>query len=103
MAHFFGSIRGSRGRETRCGTQSSGLQVEAAGWHFGVKVNMFVNNEGEDSAEVWLTGGSNAKSAPRLLGVFRLSDLQAPPIVIRTDPSLDGLAEETAALLAKEV
>jgi hypothetical protein len=32
MSHFYGTLQGARGPATRCGTKSSGVTVQAAGW-----------------------------------------------------------------------
>jgi hypothetical protein len=55
MAHFYGTIQGSRGQATRCGTKSSDLETVAASWEGSVHVRL-VHNEvtGVDMATVWL-------------------------------------------------
>ena len=41
MAHFLGSIQGSRGEASRLGTKSSGLDVTAASWSGSVRVRLW--------------------------------------------------------------
>lgn len=45
MAHFYGTLQGSRGQATRCGAQSSGLQTVAASWEGSVHVRLFYDAE----------------------------------------------------------
>jgi hypothetical protein len=55
MAHFYGTLKGSRGEATRCGTKSSGVQVTAASWSGAVTVELYHNAEtGQDMAHVYL-------------------------------------------------
>ena len=77
MSHFYGSMQGSRGLTTRCGTANSGMTVHVRGWDFGVEVDVFEDgNTGEDMARVYLTGGSNG-SGRQYLGTFSTKDLEA--------------------------
>lgn len=59
MSRFYISARGSRGEVTRTGQPSSGVHAHVRGWDCGVIVDGFVNADGEDCFEVYLTGGSN--------------------------------------------
>jgi hypothetical protein len=55
MAHFYGTLKGSRGEATRCGTKSSGLQITAASWAGAVAVELYQNTAtGEDMCHVYL-------------------------------------------------
>ena len=40
MSHFYGTLRGSRGRATRCATKKSGLVSIAASWAGCIKVSI---------------------------------------------------------------
>ena len=40
MSHFYGTLEGSRGGATRCGTKQSGLTTRAAGWQGCITVNV---------------------------------------------------------------
>lgn len=53
MAHFYGTLKGSRGEATRCGTKASGLVAYAASWHGAVRSEVFVKDD-EDWARIEL-------------------------------------------------
>lgn len=55
MAHFYGTIKGTRGEASRLGGKSSGLQTYAASWAGAVRVYLYVNDAGVDMARVSLT------------------------------------------------
>ena len=40
MSHFYGTVQGSRGKATRCGS-SMGLQTIAASWSGAIKVQLY--------------------------------------------------------------
>jgi hypothetical protein len=55
MSHFYGSLKGTKGRATRCGHKSSGLMTEAASYSGCVEVCLVHNEKtGEDMASVYL-------------------------------------------------
>jgi len=54
MAHFYGMLKGSRGRATRCGTRTSGMDTTAASWDGAVSVSLY-ERDGRDYARVALT------------------------------------------------
>jgi hypothetical protein len=55
MAHFYGTLNGSRGEATRCGTKNSGMRAVAASWSGAVESELFVDPAtGEDFVEVSL-------------------------------------------------
>lgn len=76
MSHFYASIQGNRGEATKTGTKISGVHGHIRGWDFGIKVDMYINDAGEDTARVYLTGGSNGYDADKLLGIFTEKDLK---------------------------
>lgn len=76
MAHFYANIQGNRGEVTRMGTAKSGISGHIRGWNVGVRVYMGVDDEGNDVATVFLTGGSNGRCAPKILGNFTSKDLE---------------------------
>jgi len=41
MSHFYGTLKGTRGGATRCGTKSSGLKVIAASWFGAIRVQVW--------------------------------------------------------------
>lgn len=85
MAHFLGTLQGSRGRASRLGTKASGLLTTAASWQGAVQVSLwhegktFAHPDGQDMARVELIPWRGA-GVSRLLyeGPVRgdLSDLQ---------------------------
>lgn len=58
MSHFYGSIQGSKGQATRCGTKKSGISAHIRGWNVGARVDIFTNEQGQDEVRVSKTGGS---------------------------------------------
>ena len=55
MAHFYGTLQGSRGGATRLGTKNSGLNVTAASWEGAVDVYLTYDTENKvDIATVYL-------------------------------------------------
>lgn len=74
MAHFRGTIKGTRGEASRLGTAKSGLIVNANGWDFGVKV--ILKEDGHDIADIYLTGGSHDAEIPVYLGSFSVDHLK---------------------------
>jgi hypothetical protein len=69
MAQFYGSMTGSRGEATRCGTKNSGFSAHIRGWDIGAVIEMRHEN-GKDVCVVWITRGSNGNGSPVLLGRF---------------------------------
>lgn len=57
---FFGEITNNRNTPvSRGGDARYGISAHIRGWDTGVKVRMFVDENGQDSILVSLTGGSN--------------------------------------------
>ena len=55
MAHFYGTLNGSRGEATRCGTKNSGMTTHAASWAGAVRTRLWHDSEtGQDMARVEL-------------------------------------------------
>ena len=52
MSHFYGTLQGSRGEATRCGTASSGIETYAASWKGAIRVEVFVDKNGKDAYRV---------------------------------------------------
>ena len=60
MAHFRGTVEGSRGEASRLGTKNSGLLVSANGWDIGVDVELdFDEDLHQDVVRVFKTEGTN--------------------------------------------
>jgi hypothetical protein len=71
MAHFSGTVRGSRGEASRLGDKESGLRTETNGWRAGVTViaktlpDFVVADRGEDEFAIYVTEGSgNPQTKP---------------------------------------
>lgn len=73
MAHFYGSMEGSRGEATRCGTEKSGITAHVRGWNIGCRAGCF-SDAGGDYVEIIVTSGSNGAGLPLRLGTFRMVD-----------------------------
>lgn len=74
MAHFYAEIQGNRGEATRMGTEKSGIYGHIRGWDVGISVYGGVDDNGEDSFDVWLTSGSNGYGAKKKIGTFTRKD-----------------------------
>lgn len=82
MAHFYAGIQGNRGRATRLGTRSSGIDGFVNGWDTGVSIRASYDHEtGKDEIHLYATHGSNDSSSTYLGkivdGVF-IKSSQAP-------------------------
>lgn len=76
MAHFYGSMSGSRGETTRMGTKGSGLQAHVRGWDVGVVAQMYHDERtGKDLVILTLTSGSNGRKQGKRIGTFSADDL----------------------------
>ncbi len=58
MSHFYADIQGNRGGATRGGSKDSGINGHIRGWHSGVRVACYVDDEGRDVVDVYATHGS---------------------------------------------
>jgi len=54
MSRFYGTVQGSRGEATRCGTPASGIATYTAGWSGAVHAYVF-DKDGRDWCRVELT------------------------------------------------
>jgi len=75
MSHFYGTLQGSRGEATRCGTKDSGIVTYAAGWNGAIRVVVW-EEENVDRYTVSLTswqgsGGSSLHLATGILSAQR--------------------------------
>ena len=48
MSHFYGTMKGSRGEATRCGTKKSGMVITAASWNGAIQVQLYHGSDGVD-------------------------------------------------------
>ena len=54
MSHFYGTLQGSRGETTRCGTKKSGLVTYAASWSGAIRTHVWHDHQiKRDRYEVW--------------------------------------------------
>jgi hypothetical protein len=57
MSHFYGIVKGARGKSTRCGTRASGMETHTASWAGAVRVKAYYDKETEtDMVRVELVG-----------------------------------------------
>lgn len=67
MAHFYGTLRGSRTSEaTKSGGKDSGLQATAAGWGGAIRTELFVV-DGRDYYRVMLTPWASSGGTSRVV------------------------------------
>ena len=75
MAHFRGSVQGTRGEASRLGSKISGLTARANGWNSGVTVVAHRDEtRNTDVFEVYATGGSDPRYRAKLIATVRHSD-----------------------------
>lgn len=56
MAHFYGTLKGNRGKATRCGTKRDGMDTYTASWQGAVHCGTYHDHEtGQDMVRVSLT------------------------------------------------
>lgn len=89
MSHFYGSMIGSRGEVTRCGTPNSGIQAHLRGWNLGVKVSV-QREEGKDVVHLSLTNGSRNATPIHLASFKKAPDGES---IICISQSLDAFKE----------
>lgn len=52
MAHFYGTLTGSRGGVTRCGTKNSGLETYCASYDGAIRCVAYVDENGVDCVRI---------------------------------------------------
>jgi len=73
MSHFYGTLDGSRGQATRCGTKASSLIATANGWSIGGQVTVRYDDAlGTDVVQLFTTKGSNTRAS--LVASFAIID-----------------------------
>jgi hypothetical protein len=72
MAHFYASMKGSRGEATRVGTKQSGLTAHVRGWDIGARVELS-HVDGRDYVRVYATTGSNGGGSDQLIAELATS------------------------------
>ena len=94
MAHYYGTVTGSRTRVTRCGTKRSGIAATLATWGVGIRVSIehdpATNSDTFTLERIPWTSASDADATGRVLLRIPLGALalKAPEIVDVT-PALD--------------
>lgn len=72
MSHFYGDLQGDRGEVTKYGTKNSDISSHTRGWNVGILVRGYY--QGEDTFEIFSTGGSNNSSSIKRIAIVRLVD-----------------------------
>lgn len=82
MAHFRGTVQGSRGVASRLGHRSSGLCVTCDGWCAGIRIWARYDSERDcDVFDVYSTGGSNHQdNGTHVVTVVEGKTPRRPPI-----------------------
>ena len=77
MSRFYAGILGQGKTEvTRIGSKKSGIRGHIRGWDVGIWINAYVDENGNDSFGVLLTGGSNRPGYVKVIGTFTTADLE---------------------------
>lgn len=74
MSHFYGTLCGSRGEATRCGTKRSGLTTYTASWSGAIRVRVWHDSEIDCDRYVieqatWRGAGIDQAIAQGILGL----------------------------------
>jgi len=73
MARFRARILTPRGDVSRLGHASTGLNTETNGWDVGIGVFASVDDDGQDTFEVYVNGGSNGRMIARQIATVTLA------------------------------
>ena len=73
MSHFYGTLKGQAGEATRCGSRASGIVTYAAGWRGAIRVEVFLDEQGEDAYRVALVPWGNSSGISRQLASGKLT------------------------------
>lgn len=77
MSHFYGTLQGSRGQATRCGTKNSGITTQAAGWQGCIETHIYHDDAtGKDMYRVYLTPWQGSGGSTILLAEGELRAAQ---------------------------
>lgn len=66
MAHFYGSMKGSRSEKTSAAGKDAGIKCHVRGWNIGVKAQVMHykhTNSSNDGASATFTDGSNGNNS----------------------------------------
>jgi len=72
MSHFYGTVKGTRGEATRCGSKKSGMLTYCASWKGAIRCFAYVDGKGHDCVRVERTAWQG-KGTYKLLynGLFK--------------------------------
>lgn len=73
MAHFRGTVQGSRGEASRLAGPQTGIRTTANGWDEGCNVQI-INIDGKDTVRVYRNGGSNGNPHQGLIAWWAEGD-----------------------------
>jgi len=62
MSALYGSLKGSRGEATRCGTKNSGIRSSVQSWNGSLVSYMDLNDEGQPIVELYISDSSTGSS-----------------------------------------
>lgn len=73
MSHFYGTMKGTRGMATRCGTKASGMTTVAASWNGAIRTEVFHDAAtGQDRFRIletrWHGAGTDRVIAEGIIG-----------------------------------
>lgn len=66
MSHFYGTMEGSRGKATRCGTKKSGMVSHTASYEGAIQVQL-MERDGRDFAVVQIVPWHGSKTEAKVL------------------------------------
>ena len=70
MATFYGSLKGSRGETTRCGTHNSGIRSSVQSWEGSVVSELSYNEKDELMVTIKVSTGSSSCGTQIFYGTF---------------------------------
>lgn len=74
MAQFQAVISGNRGETSRLGSKHSGILGHIKGWSSGVKVYGYVDENGQDKFDIFMTTGSSHTQGKTFIGSVIVTD-----------------------------
>ncbi len=86
MSHFYGTLNGSRGEATRCGTKQSGVRTIAASWKGAIQVDLFHHSDGTDRFEIRMIPWENV-GEQMLIACGKVGELGGYVAKVREDVS----------------
>lgn len=102
MAHFFGTVQGSRGEATRTGTKSTGMHVTACSWAGKVRVMLdYDAASGGDIAHITLDK-HHGKGVERVLYSGPVGEFEPDPVRVAAQAMLDAFGSDTPDWLRAE-